>query len=306
MAEAASHVFKAVLSVASRSMVVYGALFLLAGAMIDFEKIRLGSEFKDRHAQFSPRLKSLLNPKDANQRLYQDCVDYYERLVAYIPNGQYARDILGYCYFQDGNFEKAADSYQKAAGLLPDIFWHSYNLGLVYLRMGDFVKAQEALARAARTDARRTIDYFLTQKAVYGPFLDQQNNADFLKKRLLAGYHNCYELLVLMNYNSGDFIKMLFFAKKAQSVGLDDKGLFSLYAGIAAFRLESFDQAVLFFQTTISRGVLAPQAYHYLGKIFEKFGRGKEAADAFKRSEKFNEGDLKLYLNSYHARPEIF
>ena len=84
-------------------------------------------------------------------------VDYYERVVEYMPQRADGYAMLAFCYYYQGGIEKAILLYQRAIQLNADFFWAFYNLGIIYFNQGEYSMASDFFKKAlsqARTNAK--------------------------------------------------------------------------------------------------------------------------------------------------------
>ena len=300
------NLMKTIQFVLTRSLVVYLLIFMAANRLIDYRSIERSATFKEWHRLFAPQIKELLSPHSKGSAFLSNCISYYESFVDYVPNGAYANDLLGYCYARDGQYDKAVTAYQKMAALKPQVFWYSYNLGVIYQSQKKYPQAEEWLKKARRQSWEETMDYLLEQKALYEGLLGSGVNRKRLEERFLQARYHTYQLLILINARVKDHEDMLAMAEEAIAQGLDGQGKFSFYAGLAAFKLGRYDQALKFFGTCIDKEFLPGQVNSYRAKSLEALGRKEEAGILKGKAVAYNEEELGHYLQCYPAQAQLF
>ena len=290
----------------SRSLVVYALIFMAANSLIDYRGIERSTTFKDWHQFFAPHIKELPLPHSKGSAFLSQCINYYESFVDYVPDGVYASDLLGYCYAEDGQYEKAIASYQKMAALKPKVFWYPYNIGIIYRITGEYRQAEAWLKKARQQQWKETMNYLLEQKALYEGLLGSGADRKRLEERFLQARYHTYQLLILINAQVQDHEDMLAMAQEAIAQGLDAQGKFSFYAGIAAFKMDRYEQALNFFDTCIKKEFLPAQVNYYRVQSLEALGRNEEVEMLKGKARIYNEDELRLYLEQYPAQPQLF
>lgn len=75
--------------------------------------------------------------------------------------------IIGNCYLQLGDYEKAAAYLQKCTQLVPEYFRAWVNMGAAYKRLGDSEKAYECYDEALKYDTQDYAPFYLSLGASY-------------------------------------------------------------------------------------------------------------------------------------------
>ena len=67
-----------------------------------------------------------------NERTLKPYIQYYDRVVSYMPSSAEAQAMAGFCQYYMGNKTQSAEHYLKAMSLDPEYFWYAYNLGVIF------------------------------------------------------------------------------------------------------------------------------------------------------------------------------
>ncbi|VAX37906.1 hypothetical protein MNBD_UNCLBAC01-857 [hydrothermal vent metagenome] len=137
-----------------------------------------------------PVKKYYLSPK----RVY---IAYYTRVSEYYPEVFGGEEILGFCYYQTGQYEKAWKSYQKSISIHPDFFWAHYNLGLFYFQKGRYKEAADFFQKAVQCDPGETLKKMYASR-VYREILRNAGEFNYkVDQGLKEAYQHTAKLLVL-------------------------------------------------------------------------------------------------------------
>jgi len=292
--------------IGTRSLFVFVLIFAAANGLINYQAIERAATFKEWHRFFAPQVKGLLQPHVRGSVFLSSCISYYETFVDYVPNGQYANDLLGFCYARDGQYTKALGAYEKMAALKPEVFWYSFNSGLLNVFIKKYTPAENWLKKARHKQWEETMGYLQEQKGIYGSLLGTGDNRKPLEERFRQARYHTYQLLILINAQVKDHEDMLVMAQEAIAQGLDVQGKFSFYAGLAAFKLGRYAQALTFFNACIDKEFLPAQVNFYRAQCLEALGKNEEAVVAKETAVSYDEGELKKFLECYPAQAQLF
>lgn len=125
------------------------------------------------------------------------CVQYYEKVIQYMPRLAEAYGLLGFCYFHASEKQKSLEAYRKAASLNPHFFWLHYNLGLMYYKEDRYAEAVESFQMALSTHPEVNIK-IINASMIYKQILLGSGHNDYdIKTHLIKGYATARLLLVL-------------------------------------------------------------------------------------------------------------
>ena len=127
----------------------------------------------------------------------QPYVDYYEKIVEYIPANAEAYAMLGFCYYYQGRMDESIAAYRKAAALNPHFFWSHYDLGLVLFKRNRFSEAAEVLQNALNTRPENTLKELSSSQVYLGILKTTPGLDDDLTRNLENAYRDGYVLLGL-------------------------------------------------------------------------------------------------------------
>ncbi len=279
-----------------RAAIFYLILWAINVSLVDYDKVR--SEFKIRtlnfiRPDFTELIKSAEYYKKIKGKHLKRYIQYYKKIVEFIPGRSDALGMLGYCYYQAGHYKEAAQFYQKAIDLHPPIFWFHYNLGMAHFRQGKFKEAIAAFETAKTKRADTTVKYLHASK-VYKQIGDKIKN--FKEKTAIniqKGYRDCYIFLILAYHQGKDFAAVEQTAKQALTAKLKDPAFFYYYAGLAAYDLKHYEDAVAYFNNCIKSNPQYIGAFHYLGLSLQAVGRNALAEAVLQKSEELKKAGQK-------------
>ncbi len=173
--------------------------FMTNNLKIDQEKIKAKARLITLNQlipHFDHLLLSLEDPSLADPQEFRKYVIYYRKVTEYFPQLADAHGILGFCYFQLGEKEKAIVSLKKARELNPNFFWHSFNLGVVLWKGKRYPEAIEILKKASTLPPALTIKLLYSSK-VYQQILEGGKiSQEEIEQNLKEGYRVCFSLVV--------------------------------------------------------------------------------------------------------------
>ena len=152
-----------------RAVVFFLLLWGLNLIFVNYDQV--DSEFKIRTLNFiRPSFEPLIEAAEYRTKMekkqLKEYVQYYKKIIEYIPGRSDAYGLLGFCYYNAGFYAKAIEYYQQAIELHPPVFWFHYNLGVAYFRSGQFDAAIEAFESAKTKRADLTLRYVRASRGV--------------------------------------------------------------------------------------------------------------------------------------------
>lgn len=142
----------------------------------------------------------LEDPRKGDSIDFGKYIDYYEKVVQYMPHRADAHSMLGFSYYYAGKQTEAISSYKKAIALNPHIFNFHYNLGVIHFKEDDYEKANVSLQKAVATRPQHTL-VFIRSSKIYQDIMRETRDFDYsFQGELEAGYQDCRLLLGLSQY----------------------------------------------------------------------------------------------------------
>ncbi len=112
------------------------------------------------------------------------------------PTIALSHDILGFCYFSQGQYDTAAVSYRRASDLQPSMSSFAYSAGMAYERAGDTANAITYAQRAASLPDSTAEAHLLLGKLLLGAKRTNEGIAELeTATRLNPGLESPYYLL---------------------------------------------------------------------------------------------------------------
>lgn len=290
-----------------------GSLYLIVFLIFFFF---IGDQFKvqsDMQAlnrimpQFEPLADFMEKGNPIDEDTLDDQVLYFKSVLQYMTGFSAAHEMLGLSYFYQGKVDQAEESFHKAVESNPETFWFYYNQGVFYYKKKDFAKSVESFQKALRCDPKKTIQFMAFSK-IYLPIfmaskLDLNNE---LIKRLQEGYSWAYRFIIDSYLRQRDYQNVLNVAVIGIQSGLDRKGIYHYYAGMAAYHLKDFKTAVYYLQESIKKNPDYSETFYYLGLSVQAAGKEDMARSFFERAknlktpqdvlqEDLNKKELQIY-----------
>ena len=104
-------------------------------------------------------------------------IDYYLQLTQAMPWMSDAYTLLGFCYYKQGDKEKAFNMFQKAFYINPDLFYNGFNLSLMFLEAKRIDEATKIMALVLQQAPRRTLQIMASSK-VYQDIIGANKDHD--------------------------------------------------------------------------------------------------------------------------------
>ncbi len=223
--------------------------------------------------------------RDQGSFLDERYIQYYEKVTNFFPQIAEAEGLLGFCYYHNGNLDQAILHFQKAIDLNPRFFWHYYNLGVIYSQSGRYQLANELLKRAVALRPEETIKALYRSKIYQQILSEWQGGAPDLIGQLKSGYIQAVQMIIANHYQLAHYSEMLFFTQQALSTGWDQRGEFSYWAGLAAFKMQDFEEALRYFQESLDKNSQNKKAAYQAGLCLRELGREDSAKKILQSSE---------------------
>ncbi|OGW97729.1 MAG: hypothetical protein A2Z81_05135 [Omnitrophica WOR_2 bacterium GWA2_45_18] len=135
-----------------------------------------------------------------DKKKLRGCIQYYEKVVLYMPQLAEAYGLLGFCYYHTGEKQKSLEAYKKAALLNPHFFWSHYNLGLIDYKEGRYSEAVESFQKALTTQPEVNIKIINTSMIYKQILLGSGHDHYDITTHLRNGYA-AVRLLLILSYS---------------------------------------------------------------------------------------------------------
>jgi tetratricopeptide (TPR) repeat protein len=161
-------------------------------------------------------------------------INFYEQIVKYFPEQTDAWNMLGLCYYWAGQDVRAIQSLQKAISIDPHFFWSNYNVGMLSYQNGQLAEAIPYFENAIKTNPDQNLRFVQDSRVVYRSLLNEiPELGNELRGRMIRGYQQAYEMLILISYRLQDFPAMLNYAESALISKIGKENQFHYLAGLA-------------------------------------------------------------------------
>lgn len=186
--------------IARRVFVFYLAVFLLAYVTLNHKDFLYKAKLQTLNRlipSFSELTSYVNDGSEVNPKMWDKYIHYFQKITEYIPFLADAHFLLGYCYYQNGEEQKATSAYQESIKLNAEFFWAHYNLGVIYFHNGEFEKAAQAFEKALAMNPDVSLKIILASRA-YVPILQQLDDPiTTIVAGLKIGFKDCARLLLL-------------------------------------------------------------------------------------------------------------
>jgi len=216
-------------------------------------------------------------------RLY---INYFDWVVQFMPDHADAYGMMGLCYHLIGDDKNAIASYKKAIEYNPSFLWSYYNLGLIYFKRGEYAIASELIQRALRTKAQHTTTFILMSEKIYltNIVTEARGTGKDYKKiiedQIKEGYLKSYIVLMLSAYHQENYEDVIRVADLSLRIHGDVDGVFTRYAGFAAYQMKAYTQAVYLLNESIHVNPNNSEAFQILGLSLQALGKDDLAQGA--------------------------
>ncbi len=284
-------------SLFQRNIIFYIGAIVIVIVSVDTSKVIYSARVKvlDR---LRPDLCFLLNIGDGHvvrddnftKAVLEKAVFFYNKLNEYIPSlhaevfypDSYA--MLGYCYYYLGDIDKAEYYYKKAIKLNPVYIWFYHNLGIIYFHKGEYEKASNMFKHAIDTIPEINMKVISSSRIftqIYASCAGKHINP-FLRQ--MIAYKDSFMLLVLSRYYQKKYYELVRYTVAAIKEGLDEKGFYYYYAGLASFHTGKYKDAMSFLEECIKKRPNFADAYYYYGLSLKSLNEDNLALRFFKKA----------------------
>ena len=219
------------------------------------------------------------DPQSFDKNNFREYRQYYQRVVEYFPALAEGHVMLGVCDYYLGKGDLAVESFKKGLSINPELLWLNYNLGAVAFNQGNFSQAASFFFKVISGHPRDTLKYLSTSQVYRQILAGSKISNQALTEKLKTDYRDSFRYLALSFYHLKIFPDMFKISLQAVERQMDNDGEFYFYAGVAAFEMKQYAQAVSLFQEALKYNTDA-QTYQYLAKALKSLGR-EDAASTF-------------------------
>ncbi len=169
---------------------------------IPYEKARLRALSEVPHDSFDDVVAAAQGRKPLTPQRMDAYVRYARLITRLDPDRADAFGLMGFCFFQQGDYKQAITFYSKAAFIEPGFFGFHYNLAYIHFKQGNFPQALEEVQKAILCDPKASLYYILTSSPVYALMLVTKINAYGIRaeQQIKNGYEKAYLLMAAIEY----------------------------------------------------------------------------------------------------------
>ena len=307
------------------SLLVYGAVTLIAEAQKDNPNERLDHEFQSavsaynagRFAEAATQLEDLLPyaPKSfeiqellglvyAAQSKNAKALQHLEIAAKLKPDSATAHTNLAAALFHNGDIQLAGEHFRTALALAPDDYDANHNFGEFYIESGKIAEARPLLEKAQKIDPSSYDNgydlaqaYFLTGDLAQARELVQT----LLKQKNTGELHN---LLGHIEEKDGKFVDAANQYEIAAHLDPSEQNLFDWGSEYLLHR--TYEPAIEIFQQGSQRYPNSPRLLIGLGMSLYSRGKYDDAVKALVEAADLDPSDARCYLflsKAYDASP---
>ena len=273
-----------VVFVVTRSGFFFVLLLLASVVVVDYGKVFVGEDVRSFQFVRPDSFKSFVSEYEQRGRFDKDTLRrflyYYKKAAEYMPNPADAFSLLGFCYFESGQYREAVGAYKRSIKINPKFFWSRYNLGFILFKQGKLRAASRWLRSALDIPPPVSLNFIGSSQRIYMPLLSARGiwSGQGLLRSLRDGQRDCFSLLGFVYYRLGDFKAMEEAARAAVRLNVGGKEFFHYCIGLASYRLGEYKMAIAYFKDAVKNYPQDFYAYYYLGKSFKALGMDELAA----------------------------
>jgi len=217
---------------------------------------------------------------EPEENKFNQYVIYYKKVTEYLPNMPEAYALLGFCYDQLGRQALAIEHYQRALNLNPRIMHYYLNLAILFLEKGEVMTAKTLLEKSTQAALDDTLRFESTSR-VYLPFFQEgEGFSSNVIQQARKNYRKAFRLLIGILSRQQNHGQVMDYAKKAIAMDLEDEGVFYYYAGLSAFQMDRYRDALNFLQQSVQANDNLAESYFYLGQVLKALGQDQNAEQA--------------------------
>lgn len=264
-------------SLLSRSIVFYLLFILMVWQVLDYRQM-VSNTVPETLSRLTPPIDYFSEFVDHNDHFDRfkllDCV-YYHKAVAnfFITQKAEAMGMLGFCYERLGEAEMAKSAYKDSISLNPDYFWPYFDLGVIYFNENKFSQAENYFHQAIDQMPIKTIVLLSRSKVYNDVHLSQREGSYDYLDGLKQGRLQAYVLWMESLNKMGLFDQLLLGALNGIQEGLDLKGVFYFYAGLACYNQKSYQKSLQFLQIALQKDPQNTEAVFYMGMCLKESNR---------------------------------
>lgn len=238
---------------------------------------------------FNYLILSQIQQEDLDKTKMQGYFDYYRYVDAYLPNRPDTQATLGYCAYGLGKEGDALNFYKRAVQLFPGSFALQYNLGALYFKKGDYKEAVKCFTQAFHTNVAVNLQFVFSSR-IYLPLMPYSKDMEATSlAHVRLGYERCFRLLVLSHERLGEDESALTVAAQATIQSFPHDSFFYLHAGMAAYRLGRYDQAISFLQKALLKQPQDAETMRYLGLSLQALKNNTLTEELLQEANKLQE-----------------
>jgi tetratricopeptide (TPR) repeat protein len=180
-------------------IVVLGTFILLAAYTIAQFPHNVLKGKMHRIDRFKPHFSYILElsnqtklPDQVQLRRY---IQYYKYIQKQNMQDQAMKSIMAFCYFYQGQTNKAQELYLNDINSNPDFFWTYYNLGVIYLSQKNLEKSKEAFQKAISLNPNASMQHIYSAKSYFQIILSNKIPPAYIAESLNLGHQRSLKYL---------------------------------------------------------------------------------------------------------------
>ncbi|MDE2027918.1 MAG: tetratricopeptide repeat protein, partial [Candidatus Omnitrophica bacterium] len=272
----------------SRVGFIYIVAFLFCLVFVDFKT--LDERTKIRHLNDSiPDFSDLVlfsrGKALRDDTEWQRYANYFKLVLSYMPDDALTKQLLGFVEYYFGHEGRAIDLFKNSSDIKGQgLFWSNYNLGLIYYKKGDWSQAADYLFKTIASNPKLT-GFLMQNSTVYRQIFASPFFRFSLEADLHEAQGRAYVLLLSSLAHLGQYEKMFLVSKVAVSnPDLPYKDVFYADAGIACDNMGRPQEALLFFEKSLSLQKSNPDVYYDMATLYGRLGQSQQAAQFLQAS----------------------
>ncbi len=292
-----------------RLALMYVLIYFLLGHVIDYTKVQDKNMLKalnDLKPDLSYFVKYEENQGPFNKAELQRNITYYKKITEFFPQNPTAHGMLGFAYYHADDQNKAIEYFQKATELHPQFFWFYYNLGVINFKDGRYADAIEPLNKALTTNLTHTLTLLSTSEIYRRLFVGLSGLGKTMSTHLGTGTQNCYKLLVLSNLHLKNYKELLNITNYAIYLKIDELDFFYYFAGLAAYELKQYGQAIFYFDKALKENPEYSDTYYYLSLSLKAMNQETAATQMLLKGSAINKAKAPTPYQNTIINPQMF
>lgn len=286
----------------------YFIIFLIGYNLTDIKKLKSGFAVRNYYmrANILYLIQSVEGKTDFDPEELKKITQYYETSAQYLDQEADVFGVLGVCYFYLNDRAKSIETLNKAIEINPNFFWYHYDLAAIYYNQKNYSQALISFENAVKIQPAQTLQAIGDSKKIYWPLFGGLANINKLRTRLVEGYWQSYKIMTYICLDQKKYSEAIGYATYAINAKLDQNGEFYFLAGMAYYKLNQFDNAIIVLNKANQKNPQFADGFYYLGLCLKNIGQKQAGENMITQSNQMKENVPQTAIIDSIVFPQVF